>query len=156
MAFIDVNKLSTIDKVVVGAGAVGLIALFLPWYGFSFPYGSASVSGFSAGYGLLGALLIVATGVYLGMLRSGASIPRMSIGPAVLTLGGSVIGAALVLLRWLFAGRVSYSLASYSYGPRFGMIIEVLAGIVQAACALTLFRRSGEELPWRESHTSET
>ena len=67
-----------------------------------------------------------------------------------------MIGAALVLLRWLFAGRVSYSLASYSYGPRFGMIIEVLAGIVQAACALTLFRRSGEELPWRESHTSET
>lgn len=95
---------------------------------------------------MLGALLIVATAVYLGMLRSGASIPRMSISPAVLTLGGSVIGAALVLLRWLFAGRVSYSLAGYSYGPRFAMIIEVLAGIVQAACALSLFRRSGEEL----------
>lgn len=90
MAFIDVNKLSTIDKVVVGSGAVGLIALFLPWYGFSSPYASASVSGFSAGYGFLGALLIVATGLYLGMLRSGASMPKTSVGPAVLTLGGSV------------------------------------------------------------------
>ncbi|HEY5120454.1 MAG TPA: hypothetical protein VII84_02655 [Acidimicrobiales bacterium] len=114
------------------------------------------MSGLSAGYGLLDVLLIVATGVYLGMLRSGASIPRMSISPAVLTLGGSVINAALVLLRWLFAGRVSYSLASYSYGPRFGMIIEVLAGIVQAACAPSLFRRSGEELPWKDPHTSDT
>lgn len=33
VAFIDVKKLSSIDKVVVGAGAVGLIALFLPWLG---------------------------------------------------------------------------------------------------------------------------
>ena len=105
---------------------------------------------------MLDVLLIVATGVYLGMLRSGASIPRMSISPAVLTLGGSVINAALVLLRWLFAGRVSYSLASYRCGPRFGMVIKVLAGIVQAACAPSLFRRSGEELPWKDPHTSDT
>ena len=150
MAFIDVKKLSTIDRVVVGAAVVGLIALFLPWYGASSPYGSASVSGFSSSYGLLGALLIVATGVYLGMLRSGAQMPSTSVGPGVITLGGSLIGAVLVILRWITLPRASFAAGVVSYGPRYGIILELLAGVVQALCALTLFRRSGEAVPWNK------
>jgi hypothetical protein len=153
MAFIDVKKLSTIDKVVVGSGAVALIALFLPWYGFSSPVVSASVSGFSAGYALLGDLLIVAAGVYLGMLRSGAKMPSTSVGPGVITLGASLIGALLVILRWATLPRASYGSGVYNYGPRFGIILALLAGVVQALCALTLFRRSGEAVPWsKETH----
>ena len=154
VAFIDVKKLSSIDKVVVGAGAVGLIALFLPWLGHSSPYGSASQSGFSAGLGLLGALLIIATGVYLGMQRSGAQMPRTSVGPGVITLGASLVGTVLVLLHWLSAPHASVGGGLYSYGPRFGMILELLAGVVQALCALTLFRRSGETVPWSKETSS--
>jgi hypothetical protein len=154
MAFIDVKKLSGIDKVVVGAGAVGLVALFLPWLGFSTPLASASQSGFSSGYGTIGALLIVLTGVYLGMQRSGASLPTTSWGPGVITLGASAIGTLLVLLHWIFAPRASFDSGVYSYGPRYGMIIELLAGLVQAACALTLFRRSGESVPWDKGSAS--
>ena len=80
---------------------------------------------------------------------------RLSLGAADLTLGGLVIGAALIPLRWLFEGRVSHPLISYSHGPRFGMILEVLAGLVQAVCALTLFRHSGEELPCKDEHASD-
>ncbi len=154
MAFIDINKLSTIDRVVVGAGVVGLIALFLPWYGFSSPYASASVSGFSSGYGFLGALLIIATGVYLGMLRTGANMPSTSVGPGVLTLGGSLVGALLVVVRWISLPRASVSGGLFNYGPRFGIIIELLAGIAQALCAVTLFRRSGESVPWNKGASS--
>lgn len=154
MAFIDINKLSTIDRVVVGAGAIGLVAIFLPWYGVSSPYGGASVSGLSSGYGLLGALLIVATGVYLGMLRTGAKMPSTSMGPGVLTLGGSALGALLVIVRWIGLPSASYGSGLFSYGPRFGIIIELLAGVAQALCALTLFRRSGEAVPWSKESSS--
>jgi hypothetical protein len=147
-AFIDMKKLSTIDKIVVGAGAVAFIALFLPWYGVSSPIFSASVSGWSAGYGLFGAILIVATGLYLGMLRTGTQMPSTSVGPGVIALGASVVGTVLVLVRWVSLLRVSDTSGLYSYGPRFGIIIAVVAGVVQVLCALRLFRRSGEALPW--------
>ena len=149
MAGFDWKKLSSIDKVVVGAGGVGLIALFLPWFGVSSGPYSATVSGWSAGIGLFGGILIVAAGVYVALLRSGTAMPKTSIGPGVITLGLSGIGAVLVLLHWISAPRASYGGALYSYGPRYGMILELLAGLVQAGCAFTLFRRSGESAPWQ-------
>jgi hypothetical protein len=109
------------------------------------------VSGFSSGYGWFGALLIVAAGVYLTLLRSGSSMPTVSVGPGVIVLGASLIGTVLVGIRWITLPRGSFGVGSvsyFSYGPRMGIIIALLAGIVQAICALTLFRRSGEALPW--------
>ena len=60
MAAFEWNKLTTTDKVISVTALIALIGLFLPWYGFSSPLYSASVSGFSTSYGWLGALLIVA------------------------------------------------------------------------------------------------
>jgi hypothetical protein len=88
------------------------------------------------------------------MQRSGAEMPRTSVGPGVITLGGSAIGAILVLVHWVTAPRASVGGGFINYGPRYGMIIELLAGIVQVACALTLFRRSGEAVPWNKESAS--
>ncbi len=150
MAALDWKKLSTADRVVAITAAIALIALFLPWYGWSgFGY-SYSVSGFSSGYGWLGALLILAVGVYLVLLRSGSNMPKTSYGPGVIVLGGSVIGAVIVLLRWVTLPRGSYgnAVGSFSYGARIGIYLALVAGIVQAIFALRLFRSSGERLPW--------
>ena len=50
---------------------------------------SVSVSGFSSGYGWLGALLIIAAGVYLAMVRAGSNMPNTGVGPGVAVLGRS-------------------------------------------------------------------
>lgn len=151
MATVDFKKLSTIDRVVVGAAAVALIAMFLPWYGASSGAFSASVSGFGSGYGWIGAVLVLAAGVYLLMQRSGSKMPATSMGPGVMVLGLSVIGTVLVAIRWISLPRGSFGVANvsyYSYGPRVGIVLVLIAGIVQVVCALRLFRRSGESLPW--------
>jgi len=151
MAGLDWKKLSTADRVVAITALCALIALFLPWWGVSTPYYSASVSGFSSGYGWLGALLVVLAGAYLVLLRSGSNLPKLSMGPGVLVLGASVIGTLLVAIRWITIPRGSYGVTSvtvFSYGARIGIYVALIAGIVQIVFALRLFRSSGESLPW--------
>ncbi|MGH3733943.1 MAG: hypothetical protein ACRDVC_11345 [Acidimicrobiales bacterium] len=144
----DWKKYSTTDKVIAITGLVSLISLFLPWWGYSSgPFG-ASVSGFSTSYGWLGALLIVAAGAYIAMARAGSNMPKFFYGPGVIVLGLSVIGAVIVIIRWISLPRGSYSGAAFSYGPRIGIFLSLIAGIVQAIFALRLFRASGEALPW--------
>lgn len=157
MAAFKMQQLSTIDRVVAGAGAIALVSLFLPWYGASTPIYSASVSGFSTSYGWLGGLLIVATGAYLALLRSGTKLPELPAGPGVVVLGASLLGTVIVALRWLTlpSGSASVGGVTYlSYGPRVGIILTLVVGLVQVGCAFTLFRRSGERVPWSTSHGS--
>ncbi|HWD25282.1 MAG TPA: hypothetical protein VG368_07435 [Acidimicrobiales bacterium] len=145
------SKLSPMDRGVAGAAVVALIALFLPWYGASSGVYSASISGFSTSYGWLGALLIVATGAYIVLLRSGAKLPSLPAGPGVIVLGASLMGTVIIAIRWISLPRGSAGVSGvtyFSYGPRVGIIIALIAGVVQAACALRLFRASGEALPW--------
>jgi len=154
MAAFDPKKLTPVDWVVAGGGALALIALFLPWYGWSAGPYSASVSGFSTSYGWLGGLLIVAAGVYLVLQRSQVALPRMSIGPAVALLGIAALGTLIVIIRWLTlpSGHVSgvpgTDVFGVSWGPRIGIYFALIAGLAQVVCAFLLFRASGEKLPW--------
>ncbi len=157
MAAIDMTKLSTGDRVIAGAGAIALISMFLPWWGYSSGTYGASVSGFSSGYGWIGALLIFIAGLYLVMVRSGSNVPKLSYGPAVLVLGASAIGTLLVALRWLLLPSGSAGVAGvsvFNYGPRVGIILTLVVGIVQVFFALRQFRSSGESLPWATKPTS--
>jgi hypothetical protein len=108
------------------------------------------VGAFPPGYGWLGALLVVAAGVYLVLLRSGSNMPKTSYGPGVLVLGASLIGTLIVILRWITLPKGSYGVAGsgFSYGPGFGLILALIACIVQAFFAVRMFRGSGEALPW--------
>ena len=146
MAGFDIKKLDTLDRVVVGASAVTLICMFLPWYGVSDLVYSASVSGFSSGWGWLGALLIIAAGLYLALLRAGSNLPKISYGPGVTVLGLSALGTVIVLLRWLTIPSGHFG--GGSYGPMYGMYLTILAGIVQVLISFRLFKQSGEKVPW--------
>ncbi|MGC2173894.1 MAG: hypothetical protein WA614_00370 [Acidimicrobiales bacterium] len=148
MAAYDWKKLSTTDRVISITSLIALIALFLPWEGASGPGYSYSISGFSTSYGLLGALLVIAAGVYVVMLRSGSNMPKFSYGPGVITLGLSAIGTVLVIIRWVSLPRGSYAAGFFSYGPRIGIFLALIAGVVQSIFALRLFRSTGEALPW--------
>jgi hypothetical protein len=144
----DWKKLSQTEKVISVTGLIALIGLFLPWFSISTPLGSESWDGFSAGWGWLGALLIVAAAVYIVLLRSGSQMPKFSYGPGVIVLGLSALGALIVILRWLTIGHGSGTYAGESWGPSFGLYLVLIAGIVQAFFALRLFRASGEAVPW--------
>ncbi|MGO8874162.1 MAG: hypothetical protein ACLQNG_00130 [Acidimicrobiales bacterium] len=150
MASFDAKKLSQVDWGVAGAGVLALICLFLPWYGVSAGIFSASVSGWSTSYGWLGALLIVAAGAYLVLQRSQVDLSKVPIGPAVVVLGAGGLGTLIVILRWLTlpSGSGGSALGGYSYGPRIGLYLTLLAGLVQVGCAVKLFMASGEPLPW--------
>jgi len=151
VAKFDSRNLSTRDRVVIGAAAIALIALFLPWYGASAGAFSASVSGWSTSYGWLGGLLIVAAGVLVLAHRSGADTSRLRLTPAVLVLGSSALGTLIVLIRWVTLPSGHYGLAgatTFSYGPRVGIILTIVVGLVQVVTALMMFRSSGEGVPW--------
>jgi hypothetical protein len=151
MATFDASKLSKLDWGVIGAGGIGLIALFLPWYGVSAGFYSASVSGWSTSYGWLGAILIIAAGVYLLLQRAQVNLPKLPVGAAVLVLGASLLGTLIVGLRWITLPSGHAGVAGvtyYSYGPRVGIILTLIVGIVQVVCAFALFRASGEAVPW--------
>jgi hypothetical protein len=151
MAKFDAKRLSRLDWTVVGAAGVSLISLFLPWYGASSGAFSASVNGWSTSYGWFGALLIIAAGAFLAMQRSEVNLSRVRVTPAVVVLGAAGLGTLIVVFRWItlpsgHAGIGGVTL--YSYGPRVGIFLAIVAGVVQVGAAMALFRTSGEKLPW--------
>jgi len=151
MAKFDVKRLSRRDRAVVGAAGVSLISLFLPWYGASAGVFSASVSGWSTSYGWFGALLIVAAGVYLALQRSEVNLANVPVTPAVVVLVASTLGTLIVILRLITlpSGHTGISgITVFSYGPRVGIFLTMIAGLVQVAAAVALFRTSGEKIPW--------
>jgi hypothetical protein len=148
MAKFDAKRLSRLDWAVVGAGGLSFISLFLPWYGASAGIFSASVSGWSTSYGWFGALLIIAAGVYLALQRS-----EVPFTPAVVVLAAATLGALIVVIRWITlpSGHAGVGgVTVYSYGPRVGIFLTIIAGLVQVGAAMAIFRASGEKLPWAE------
>jgi hypothetical protein len=109
---------------------------------------SPSVSGWSTSYGWLGALLIIAAGVYLALLRSEVNLTKMPLTPAVVVLGAAALGTLIVVLRWITMPSGGVGIAGFSYGPRIGIYLTIVAGVVQVVAAVALFRSSGEKLPW--------
>ncbi len=151
MAKFEAKRLSRLDWAVVGAGGVSFIALFLPWYGVSAGFFSASVSGWSTSYVWLGAKLIIAAGAYLALQRSEVNLSRVPVTPAVFVLGAAALGTLIVVLRWITlpSGHAGVAgVTAYSYGPRVGIFLTIIAGLVQVGAALVLFRTSGEKVPW--------
>jgi len=149
MAAMDLSKLDNMDRIVAGASVVVLISMFLPWFGVSEAGFSWSTDAFGAGFlGWFGAILIIAAGVYLVMLRSGSQMPKTSFGPGVTVLGLSAIGALLVVIKWATLPRYSFSGTSWSEGARIGIYLTLIAAIVQVVVSFRLFKRTGEAVPW--------
>lgn len=150
MAF-DPKRLSRLDWGVLGAGAIAFIALFLPWYGVSVEGFSASVSGWNTSYGWLGGLLLVAAAVWFLLWKSESALPKAPLTPLAVTTGVSALGLLVVIIRWatLPRGGGGPLGRSFNYGPRAGIWIAVIVGIVEVACASVLLVRSGEQLPWK-------
>jgi hypothetical protein len=129
---VDLNKLSTADKVIGVAAIVFLISLFLPWYGLDFDEaGSYDEQGWD--YFLTGVipfLVIVAMVAQIAMERfSTTQLPRLPVtwGQAHVIAGGVVL--LLVLLRVL----ITADRGGFDLDRQFGLWIALLAAIGVAA-----------------------
>lgn len=132
------------EKVLVCAAFIALISLFVPWYQASVSgYTIQSVSGWGSGYGWLGAVCLVLAGVYLVLKRSEIEVSKVPLSESATLLSLAGAGTVIVLLRLstLPSGHVGGGVVSYRYGPAIGIVLALLAGLVETACALPLFRR---------------
>ena len=143
------KQLSTLDRVIAGAAAVAFVTLFLPWYGVS--VGQLDVSGGGGVTGSVGAILLTAAGVVLVARKAGGSLRAGShAAPSLLVAGLAATGLLLVIIRWLTLPRYDSSGPglSYSVGPRYGLYVALLAGIVETAAAVMVQRSATGQAPW--------
>lgn len=130
----DLNKLSTGDKVIAGSGIVLFVAYFLPWFKIDFGGfigGSASASGSDVGFlwstfpMLLG--LVMAGSVIASKLFD-VKLPDLPIPWGQAYLGAGALAAVLVILK-LIIGEDPSELIDRSYG----LFLATLAAIGLAA-----------------------
>lgn len=132
------------DKVLVFSAFIALVSLFVPWYQASVSgYTIQSVSGWGSGYGWMGALCLVAAGVYVVLQRSDVDLPRAPVRAALLVLSLTGLGTLVVLIRigTLPNGHAGGGLISYQYGPAAGILLALIAGLIETTCAFLMFRR---------------
>ena len=145
----DPKRWNRLDQVIVGAGVVVLIAMFLPWYGVDY-HGPLNInysttwSAWSTFMFWFGSLLLVVAAAYVALRRSEVSMPELPVGPNVAVAGVAALGLLLILIRWLSLPKFR----GVDAGTRFGFWLALIAGIVEVVAAVLSFRGSGEALPW--------
>ena len=146
------EQLNTVDRVIAGAALVAFITLFLPWYGVS--VGGVDVSGSGGVTGSIGALLLTAGGVLTVYRKAGGALHSgRHAAPSLVVVVLAALGLLLVIVRWItlpryHAGGVGFS---HSVGPRYGLYVALLAGIVETVAAVMAMRTPGEQAPWDQS-----
>jgi hypothetical protein len=127
----------------IGVGLiVALVAVFLPWYSFSYNCSGSPLCG-SLVNGSVGALndwpgwlffLAVLAGLALFIIRTfvpTVTLPTMPQPDAIMFAGLGVFMAVMALLWLLFHGS-SGSGFGYSAGPGFGLFVGLIAGLAVA------------------------
>jgi hypothetical protein len=126
---VDLNKLTTSDKVVCGSAIALLIFSFLPWYGLA----GGSRNGWD--YFLFGIIPVLLGLVMLAQVAITRFSPQtklptvpMGWGQVHLILGG--IAALLVLIKLAIGDSVSvFGLGSVDLDRKVGIFLALLAGI---------------------------
>lgn len=142
-----------IDWAILATGALSLIALFLPWWGITAGGFSASVDGWHTSYGWFGAVLVVGASAWYVLARGSVGLSRLTGDQLIGTAGVTLVGFLIVIIRWITLPRGSALGQAFQYGGRAGIWIAAIAGAVQVAAMVALYRQSGEPLPWRSWKT---
>jgi hypothetical protein len=125
----DVSKLSTASKVLLGAGALLFIDMFLPWYKACAFTVCGSASGWNGGFGVLLGLLVLALLAWEGLRVAGVSIPVGTTSPSLISaiLAGAV--ALFAILHFLLKPSGIGSIGvSWGIGAFIGLILGIVVG----------------------------
>ncbi len=125
----DLNKLTTSDKIIAGSGIILFIAYFLPWFKVDFGAfgGSASASGGDVDFlwSTLPMLLgLILAGIVIANKLFDVKLPDLPIPWGQAFLGAGALAAVLVVLK-LIIGEDPSELVDRSYG----LFLAALAAI---------------------------
>ena len=129
----DLNKLTTADKVVCGAAIVFLISTFLPWYG---------IDGFDAANtgwdyfltGILPLLLAVVMVAQIVVTRfTTTQLPAIPVPWGLVHLVAGATIAVLLLLRTLIVSSVDTFAGDFELDRKWGLFVALLSALALAA-----------------------
>ncbi len=147
----DLNKLSTGDKVLAGSGIALFIFTFLTWFKFESSAFGRTFGVSQNGWhffltGIVPALLALALIGYVvaTKLVDGVNLPDMPVGYPLVVLGMAALAALLVILRLLIGGDDA---GTDVLDRAFGIYLATLAALGLAAGGFLKFQEEGGELP---------
>ena len=121
--------------VVAASGLLALVAIFLPRSGTAHGVHLAGISGWSGGFGVAGAILLVgAAGLFLAAGWPG--VPRFREPALTGAFAISVVAAAILIIRLLSIphGAEAVAGSAVHYGPQIGIWFALVAGVAQLTC----------------------
>lgn len=142
----DLSKLSTADKLIVGGGIAYLIFMFLDWFEFS--EGPFSISANGWDYFLTGILpliliAIMVAHVLITRFAPDTTLPDLPLPWGQVHLIAGVASAVLVLLRLIVPAEIEFGGfdTGEDFDRAFGLVLALIATIVVAVGG---FRKSQE------------
>ena len=131
----DLSKLTTGQKIAIGAGAVLLINLFLPWYGVL----SISINAFDAGFlAWFGSFLAIAGAVLLALkVFAGNAVNAGNLRTEQIALVLGAMGTIFIILRWLTESDLT----------KFGLFLGIIAAAAVTYGAFMSMKDEGLEMP---------
>lgn len=148
----DLNKLSTGDKVLAGSGIVLFIASFLTWFEYDAGFPSVSESGWDYFFtGVLPTLIGLAlVGYVVATKLFDVKLPELPVPEPLVVLGLAAFAALLIIIRLLMGGDdEGTDLLERSYG----LFIATIAVLGLAAGAFLKFQEDGGEFPTKGGST---
>lgn len=139
----DLNKLSTSDKVIAGSGILLFVAYFLPWFKVDFGFGVGSVNATGSDVGFLWSTFpmligLAMAGSVIANKLFDVKLPDLPISWAQAYLGLGALAALLVLLK-LLIGEDPSSVVDRA----FGLFLAAIAAIGLAAGGYLKFQEGG-------------
>lgn len=125
----DLNRLTTGEKIIGGCGIALLILAFFPWFQYDDDFVTAREGGFGNVFSALAILLGIAMAVIVIVKAAGKDLPSLPIAwpQAMLIAGGAA--AALVLLQALVGSNAGLAGFSFDLDRAIGLWLGLLAAI---------------------------
>ncbi len=144
----DLNKLTTSDKVVAGSGLLLFIASFLPWFGID-GFSGANGNGWDAGFlwgGLPALLGLVAAGVVLATKLGDVKLPDLPITWGQALLAAGALSAVLVVLKLLIGHEICAFGECLDLDRKWGLFVAAIAAIGLAVGGFLKYQE-GDDAP---------
>ena len=125
----DLNRLSTGDKVIAGSGIALLIFSFFPWFGIDVGIVSYSENGWSTVFSLLAIIIGLAMVAIAVLPAFGVDLPELGMPWSQILFIAGIVAAVLLLLQLL----IGNSTGGVDLDRKIGVFLGLLAGIGLAA-----------------------
>jgi purine-cytosine permease-like protein len=131
---VDLNKLTTSDRLIVGGGIVYLIAMFLKWFSFEEPGFEISASGWDYFLGgIIPLILIVVMVAHVLVTRFSPStdLPDLPVPWSQVHLFAGVAAAVIVLIRLVIPAEIEFG--GFDTGEDFDRSYGIIIALIAAA-----------------------